>query len=296
MDKSLPRTAAASAAAQDLNIMGINRRDVGIDLLNFTLAWAAVNGAITEPESKVLIGKTGALKRYADQGYLAQIELPPGLKAAPYFPHEDYFQLTEKGKMQLLMHRPEYANYGNLSLSQFMYLHDFIVRIEAAWRIHCCLIAGFLPESRFPGRCKPNRKQHDAIWITFAQKRFGVEVEAFDWKSGNKLAQFVAYCLNSITEKHIDGLYVFVQTPAALKHYAEAFKAGQSYFPEWVKENGKWYPRQASKTIITPKLASWVRVELIRSEQEIKELVAPKPTYFMDSFVKDVEAGRYDYD
>lgn len=288
---STPRTATASAAARNLIDMHIDRREVGMKALSLALGWTALNGLVTEPEAKILLGRTGMLKRYADQGYLKQIPLPPGLKSAPHFPHQHYFHLTEKGSMLVAIHIPHLAGYGNLELRQRTYLHDFIGRIEAAWRIRTCGISTYIPEIRLPDLASPNQKQHDGHFILLNGDRVGLEIEAADWKSGDKLVRFAAQCLNSITNNRVQRILVLVQSHRGIEHYAKPFLAGQSYFPEWVQESGRWWPRQSSKTVITPDLADKVKVDLILTEREVAEKLMPEPTIFMqgalDEFARE---------
>ncbi len=278
-----PRTAAATAAAMELVGIGLNRREMGKKSLLSIAVWCAVNGLTTEPESRILLGRAGMLKKFADQGYFKQIDLPPGLKAAPYFPHHHYFQLTDKGLMFLVTYLPHMAQYGNLELRQGIYLHNFIARIEAAWRIRVCNVQAYVPESRLPDLASPFQKQHDGHLITFAGQRVGLEVEAADWKSGEKLARFVAQCLNSITNNRVQCIQILVQTEAAKRHYSKPFAAGEVYHPEWAKENGRWYPRKISKTVIPPELAAKVKVDLILREKGIAALLQPEPAIWLPS-------------
>lgn len=96
---------------------------------------------ITEPEANILVGRPGEARRYAKQGYLSQNKLPPGLKAAHHFPHHQYFHLTEKGYLFVAQHIPHLVGYGNRDIQQRSYFHDFIARVEAAWRIHVLQLA-----------------------------------------------------------------------------------------------------------------------------------------------------------
>lgn len=286
------RTKAASTAAQALIDMHINRRDMGLKSLLLMLGWTAVSGHTTEPEARILLGRTGMLKRYAKQGYLVQNNLPPGLKMAPRFPHQHYYSLTEKGTMMVASHIPHLCGYGNLELRQRTYLHDLICRTEAAWRIRLCMIQGYIPEVRLPELASPNHKQHDGHLIFHEDILVGLEVEAADWKSGDKLARFVAQCLNSITNDRVQGVCVLVQTEAALRHYSKPFQAGQTYCPEWVKESGRWRARQSSRTIITPGLAAKVVVKRILSEADVLELIAPEPTIFQPSAILEMQEAQ----
>lgn len=276
-----PRTAAASAAAQKLIFMRVNRRKRGKNFLLLLIGWAALNGSITEPEAKILLGRAGSLKKYSKQGYFKQIPLPPGLKSAPHFPHQYYYHLTEKGLMMLVMHLPHLAEYGNLELRQRLYLHDFIGRIEAACRIRICDIQAYVPEIRLPDLASPNQKQHDGHYVLHTGKRIGVEVEAADFKTGDKLAHFAAQCFNSITNDRVQQIQILVQTESARRHYAKPFIAGQTYCPVWIKENGRWYPRQSSKIIIPPDLAAKVKVDLILSEKDVADKLLPEPTIWL---------------
>lgn len=278
---NLPRTTAASAAAQNLIDMHIDRRAMGVKARLLVLSWAAINGLITEPESSILIGRVGILKRYTKQGFLIQIPLPPGLKGAPHFPHLHYFQMTEKGMMTVSWHLPDFAGYGNLDLRQRTYLHDFIGRIEAAWRVRNCLISSYFPEARLPDLASPNQKQHDGHYVLPDGLRIGIEVEAADWKSGDKLARFAAQCLNSITNNRVQGILILVQNQRAVAHYSKPFAAGETYHPEWIKESGRWYPRKSSATAISKELAAKVKVQMIRTELEIREILKRQPTIFL---------------
>ena len=278
-----PRTAAASAAVQELIFMGIDRRAMGEKARVFALSWAALNGLITEPEAKILLGRAGMLKRYTKQGFLTQIPLPPGLKSAPHFPHQYYFQLTEKGMMMVTWYLPHLAGYGNLDLRQRTYLHDFVGKIEAAWRVRICNIQSYVPEIRLPELASPNQKQHDGHYVMYSGERIGVEVEAADFKTGDKLARFAAQCLNSITNNRVQRIQVLVQTEGARRHYAKPFMSGQTYCPIWVKENGRWFSRQSSKIVITPDLAARVKVDLLISENEVADKLHPEPTIWMPS-------------
>lgn len=285
--KNFQRTASASLAENQLIEMNINRREIGMKTLILILGWAASNGLITEPESKIITGRAGMLKRYSSQGYLIQIKLPPGLKGAPHFSHEHYYHLTEKGMMMVSVHLPHLSDYGNIALRQRMYLHDFIGRIEAAWRLRVCQIVGYFPEVRLPDMASPNQKQHDGNYLLFGGDRIGVEVEAFDHKSGDKLARFVSHCLNSITSNRVNGLLLLVQTESARRHYSKPFFAGEEYCPEWVKQNGRWYPRKISSTIITKELSLKVDVKLILTESQVKNEVACMPTIYLPSAFDD---------
>lgn len=277
---TMPRTAKASQAAKLLVATGVNRRNKGKAALILVLRFAAQNGLITEPESKILLGRTGMLKRYAKQGYFYQIPLPPGLKAAPHFPHLHYYHMTEKGMMMVAAHIPQLAGYGNLELKQRTYLHDFIGRIEAAWRLRVCEITWYIPETRLPELSSQNHKQHDGHFLLFNGERIGIEVEAADWKSGNKLALFVAQCLNSITKNRVQGVLILVQNHTALNHYAAPFQAGKNYCQEWIKESGKWVPRKSSQTVITSELSAKINVSLILNEAEISYRVCREPAEF----------------
>lgn len=223
------------------------------------------------------------LKRYSKQGFLKQIDLPPGLKAAPHFPHLHYFHMTEKGALLLAMYLPHLACYGNLELRQRTYLHDFIGRVEAAWRVRICAIQSYIPEIRLPDLASANQKQHDGHYVMYGGERIGVEIEAADWKSGSKLAMFVAQCFNSIANNRVQRVMVMVQTETARRHYAKPFTAGEVYHPEWVKESGKWWPRKSSKVVISQELAAKVKVDLICSEQVVAAQLAPKPTEMLAS-------------
>lgn len=284
---STPRTAAASAAARNLIDMHIDRREMGMKALSLVLGWTALNGFATEPEAKILLGRAGMLKRYAAQGYLKQIPLPPGLKSAPHFPHQHYFHLTEKGSLLVAMHISHLIGYGNLELRQRTYLHDFIGRIEAAWRIRTCGISTYIPEIRLLDLASPNQKQHDGHFVLLNGDRVGLEIEAADWKSGDKLARFAAQCLNSVTNNRVQRILVLVQSQRGIEHYAKPFLAGQSYFPEWVQESGRWWPRQSSKTVITPDLADKVKVDLILTEREVAEKLIPEATIFLGEYARE---------
>lgn len=287
--KTSPRTSAASAAAQDMIEMGIDRREIGFKKLLLALGWTAINGASTEPEIRILLGRAGMAKRYANQGYLIQNDLPPGLKSAPHFPHQHYYHLTEKGMLMLTKHVQHLAGYGNLELRQRLYLHDFICRIEAAWRTRLCLVEGYLPEVRLPELSSPNHKQHDGHLLLHGGGRIGLEVEAADWKSGDKLARFAAQCLNSITNNRVQRVLVLVQTEAAVRHYSKPFQTGQAYCPEWMMKSGKWSKNESSRTTITPDLAAKVSVKLITTEEEIAQLLMSEPTEFLPSALRQIE-------
>lgn len=181
------------------------------------------------------------------------------------------------------MYFPELAGYGNLELRQRTYLHDFIGRIEAAWRVRLCEISMFIPEIRLPDLASPNQKQHDGHYVLHTGERVGVEVKAADFKTGDKLARFAAQCLNSITNDRVRQIQILVQTESARRHYAKPFIAGQTYCPVWIKENGKWYPRQSSKTVISPESAAKVKVGLALSEKEVAEKLLPEPTIWLPS-------------
>lgn len=293
MSSSL-RTAAATKAAKELIEMGIDRRSIGLKYLLLILGWAAINGQITEPESRLLLGRAGKLKHYASQGYLIQHDLPPGLKAAPHFPHLHYFHLSDKGMMLLLQHHPHLCEFGNMDLRQRLYLHDFIGRIEAMWRFRSCRIAGYIPECRLPELSSANHKQHDGHFIMHNGDRIGLEVEAADWKSESKLARFVAQCLNSIANNRVQRVLILTQTESAKRHYAEPFQAGKFYYPFWIKENGRWYPKQSSKTIISHELSSKVSIELIQSESEIADLIEPHPPTWLPSTEEYFEEGYFE--
>lgn len=279
-----PRTAAASAAAQELIFMGIDRRAMGLKSLLLVIRTAVLNGGlITEPESRILHGRAGMLKKYSAQGYFKQISLPPGLKAAPHFPHEHYFQLSDKGYMLLALHFPELVGYGNLELKVGMYLHDFVARIEAAWRIRTCMIHSYIAESRLPDLAAPSQKQHDGHFMLYNGDRVGLEVELSDFKTGAKLARFAAQCLNSITNNRVQGIQILVLTESNQRHYAKPFEAGQKYCAVWIKENGRWIPRQSSESVITTELAAKVKVDLILSEHAIAKKLTPEPSIWLPS-------------
>ena len=146
-----------------------------------------------------------------------------------------------------------------------------------------CLTVSYIPEGRLPDLSYALQKQHDGHLITLNGLRVGLEVEAFDWKSGWKLEKFAAQCINSITNERVHGVLILVQNEAALKHYSKPFKAGTTYCPEWVKRSGKWLALKSSETTITPALAARVSIELIRSEAEIKNSLTPPPSIWMPS-------------
>lgn len=277
------RTKLASDAAKQLINMGIDRRAMGFRSLLLILGWASLNGQITEPEARILLGRAGMLKKYARQGYLKQILLPPGLKSAHHFSHLHYFHLTKKGQMLVAMYIPDLIGYGNLELRQRTYLHNFIGRIEAAWRIRICAIQGYIPEIRLPELSSVNQKQHDGHYMLFTGERIGIEIEAADWKTGTKLARFVAGCLNSITNNRVQRILILVQNETVRNHYAKPFFEGQVYFPEWVMESGKWWPRKSSRTIIPPELAKKVKVDLICAEFDVADRIRKEPTIWLDS-------------
>ncbi len=287
-----PRTAAASTAARNLIDMHVDRRAMGEKARLLALSWAAINGLITEPEASILTGRTGMLRRYAKQGYLIQNDLPPGLKSAPHFPHLHYYHLSEKGMMTVTWHLPYLMGLGNLDLRQRTYLHDFIGRIEAAWRVRNCLISGYIPEARLPDLASQAQKQHDGHFISFYGARVGLEVEAADWKSGNKLAMFAAQCLNSISNNRVQRVLILVQNQHAVVHYSKPFAVGEIYHPEWVKESGRWRPRKSSATVVSKELAAKVKVQLIRSESEIRGTLQRQPTIFLsdgEPTIKEVD-------
>jgi len=286
---SSPRTEMATEAAQDLIYMRVNRRLLGLKNLVYVLAWAAINGQITEPECHLLLGRAGKLNHYAKQGYFERHNLPPGLKAAPHFPHLHYFHVTDKGMLLLLQYYPHLCGYGNLEIRQRLYLHDFICRIEAMWRFKTCKIDAFIPESRLPELSSPNHKQHDGHFILRNGRKVGLEVEAADWKAGVKLDRFVAQCLNSVSNNRVQGILVLAQTASASRHYADPFKAGKYYFPEWIKHNGHWYPKQSSKTTISAELAAKVHVDVIRSQDKIFGLVDSQPISWLPSVAEYFE-------
>lgn len=286
---NLPKTAAACSVVHDLLEQGFDRQAHGIKRKTLVLGWAALCGLISEPESAILLGRAGELRRFAKQGYLVQVDLPPGLKGAPHFPHAHHFHLTEKGQLFVAHHVPHLSQYGNRPIQQRTYLHDFIARIEAAWRIRVLQYVGYIPEARLPDLAHQFQKQHDGHLLTFGGLRVGLEVEAADWKSGDKLARFVAQCFNSIINQRVQGVLVLVQNEAARKHYAKPFQAGQTYCSEWVKRAGKWEARQSSQTEVTPGMAAKVRVELIRTKQQIEhELIPPVPVW-MPSITSQLE-------
>ena len=271
------RTAAASASAKMLIDMYVNRRDMGMITRLLILRWCSENGLITEPESKILTGRVGMLRIYAQQGYLIQMKLPPGLKGAPHFPHEHYFRLSEKGMMLLVIRDPDFPEYGLVELRQRTYLHDFICRIEAAWRVRICEIVRYVPEIRLADLASKNQKQHDGHFLCPNGERIGVEVEAFDRKSGDKLARFAAQCLNSITNDRVQRVLVLVQTKTALAHYSKPFLAGHAYCPEWILNKGRWFPNESSKVKISTVLAEKVSVQLMQTEEEVGDIVSPEP-------------------
>ncbi len=269
------KTAAATAAVQDLLEMGIDRHALGRKKKMLILGWAALCGNVTEPESNILLGRAGELKRLTDRGYLRKIDLPPGLKASPHFPHHHYFHLTDKGMLFIAQYLPHLAGYGNRPLPRVTYLHDHIARIEAAWRVRVLHYVGYTPECRLPDLSYPLQKQHDGHLINILGQRVGMEVELGDEKTGDKLAKFAAQCLNSVTNDRVQGVLILTPTNALQKHYAGAFIAGKTYCPEWVLKANKWKPNLSSQTVITPGLARSVRVEVIRSKKEVEQLLVP---------------------
>ena len=272
------RTAAASAGAKNLIYLNINRRELGRITLLLVLRWLAENGQMTEPESYILTGRAGMLKRYANQGYLVQYSLPPGLKGAPHFSHEHYYHLAEKGLMLIAMQLPDLSEYGNVELRQRVYLHDFIGRIEAAWRVRTCEIDRYVPEIRLPDLCTKNQKQHDGHYICVNGERIGVEIEAFDRKSGDKLARFAAQCMNSITNDRVQKILILVQTEAARIHYAKSFEVDREYCQEWVLGSGRWHPKISSKVKVSEDLAAKISVKLLLTELKVREIVSGVPT------------------
>lgn len=274
------KTAAASKAVCELLEMGFDRHAYGRKKKIVGLGWTALCGNITEPESCILLGRAGELKRFADRGYLQQFNLPPGLKGAPHFPHAHYFQLTEKGMLFVAHHLPQLAGFGNRPLATSTYLHDFIARVEAVWRVHVLHYVGYIPECRLPELSYAHQKQHDGHLISAQGKRVGLEVELRDQKTGEKLDRFKARCLNSITSGRVDGVLILTPTEAMRKHYANAFAVGKTYCSEWVMQANKWKPRLSSETVITPELGRKVRVELLRTKAQIeRELIPPAPVW-----------------
>jgi|GEM_PF-1280849 len=289
--------APATAAAHELIEMHVNRQQMGENKKILILGLAAVYGTITEPESHILLGRAGELKRFVKLGLLMQIDLPPGLKAAPHFPHMHHFQLSEKGKQFVAHHLPHLAGYANANLHQFTYLHDHIARIEAAWRIRVQQYSGYVPERCLPDLASPFQKQHDGHLITHAGERIGLEVEAADWKCGDKLSKFVAQCFNSIMNERVRGVIVLVQNQTALEHYAKPFEAGREYHQVWVKESNKWVRKESSRTVITPELAARVTVDLIRTKQQIlQEVEAPESVWMPSAELQAQEDFRLYYD
>ncbi len=269
------KTAAATAAVHDLLEMGFDRHAFGRKKKMLILGWAALCGNVSEPESNILLGRGGELKRLADRGYLKRIDLPLGLKSSPHFPHLHYFHLTDKGMLFIAQYLPHLAGYGNRPLPRATYLHDHIARIEAAWRIRLLHCVSYIPECRLPDLSYPLQKQHDGHLINILGQRVGMEVELGDQKTGDKLAKFAAQCLNSITNNRVQGVLVLTPTDAIRKHYAGAFVADKTYCREWVQQANKWKPKLSSETVITPELAKKVRVEVIRSKKEIERLLTP---------------------
>jgi hypothetical protein len=275
------KTAAASEALSEMLEIGFDRHAYGVKKKILALGWAALCGNITEPEACILLGRAGELKRYADKGYLQQIDLPAGLKASTHFPHQHYYHLTEKGMLFVAHHVPHLACYGNRPLAKATYLHDHIARLEAAWRVRVLRYTGYIPECRLPELSYALQKQHDGHLISARGGRVGMEIELGEQKTGEKLDKFAAQCMNSITNERVEGVLVLTPTDAIQKHYAKAFAVGKTYCTEWVKQSSnKWKPKLSSQTVITPELAKKVVVGIIRSKRQIEiELIPPEPTY-----------------
>jgi hypothetical protein len=287
--------AAAAACSKEQIDMHINRRQLGEDKKLFILGTCAQNGLITEPESEILTGQSGYLNHLAKLGFLIKIDLPAGLKSAPHFPHLHYYQLTEKGYLFVSVHKPYMAGYRNQSLHQRTYLHDFIARIEAAWRIRLLLIAGYIPEIGLSVLRSSFQKIHDGHFVLHSGAQIGLEVEAQDCKSGDKLARFASQIFNSIENKRVDGVLILVQNDAAKNHYSKPFESGQEYFSEWVMQSGKWVPRQSSLVEISPELAAKVKVVLIRTKAQIKAAMAKPEPIWMPSALVEIEENTVLY-
>ena len=125
----------------------------------------------------------------------------------------------------------------------------------------------------------------------FDGHRIGIEVEAADWKSGNKLAVFAAQCLNSIANNRVQEVLILVQNQRAIAHYSKPFAVGETYYPEWVKESGRWYSRKSSAAIISRELSAKVKVQMIRMEPEIRKMLEREPTIFLpdDVTIKGID-------
>ena len=277
------RTAAASFAANFSIEMHIDRCQMGAITMLLILRWCLENGLITEPESRILTGRAGMLKRYANQGYLIQLQLPPGLKGAPHFGHEHYYKLSEKGMMLLVMRDPDFPEYGLVELRQRTYLHDFIGRIEAAWRVRTCEIVRYVPEIRLAELSSKNKKQHDGHFLCPNGERVGVEIEAFDRKSGDKLARFAAQCMNSVTNDRVQRILILVQTETARCHYSRPFQVGREYCPEWILHKGRWYPKESSKVKISQELSDKVSIEIMLTEDQIMKILVVQPCDFLSA-------------
>ncbi len=289
------QTAAASYELRLLMGLGFDRKVHGLRKLILILGWAGLNGNVTEPEACILLGRPGELRDYARQGYLQQFDLPIGLKSAPYFPHQHYFQLTTKGMMFVQRFLPHLAGYGNVPLSNKFYLHDHVARIEAAWRIRTLNCVSYMPECRLSQPAYEFQKRHDGILYTPLERPIGLELELEEWKSGNRFAMFVARCLNSITNDRVYYVLILVQGEAKRDHYAAPFQAGKTYCPEWVKRSGRWEARKSSETVITSELAARVRVDTILSKRDVEFMVRPRDPVWSNVAEEEAKAASVLY-
>lgn len=266
-DRTHEATRARRLQIELLQEQGRTTRDIGHERLCSLLFWAVTCGTVTEPESRILTGKRGLLKRFAGQGWFTQKPMPAGLIVSLEFPHQHYFLPTSAGLEFFYQRVPDYMQYILRGVGQH-YAHEYVGRIEAAWRFKSGLIDGFAPEFRLSAQNLDGWKHYDALWTHPDGKTTGVEVENFDHKTGNKLARFVSMIVNDLIDKTISAACIIVPSETQKKYYAAAFSEGASYYREWIFEQRKWWPVIKSQTQIDAVLAQQIEV-VVRKGREL---------------------------
>lgn len=122
--------------------------------------------------------------------------------------------------------------------------HQILVQTLTLQTLSTGKITGFKSEFELASRSQTGRKQPDALWHLEGQFNVGVEVE-LTAKWGRKFDEFIHKTINTLVapeggKARFILVYIFSDSAAIVRRYADAFAPGATYF-SWTKNSsGHW--------------------------------------------------------
>jgi hypothetical protein len=252
--------------------------------------WVLRNGFTIELVTSILFGnsKSDYCSRLAKRGLLKSTPIPPGYPVSRYYPANNYYTLTDAGLALALYHDPLITNYPEIDphkVRAATYFHSVLFQVETAFMLCNKTISDYKTERMLP-HGKLQVKIPDGSWLHHSGEWVHVEIENRDFKCANKLLLFVSGILNSLDNGGYKYAMVMTHTQDIQAHYKSAFKAGEKYFTQWVKDpKGNWIPKPYSETLIDEVTSRRVMFKTYTSPAIIRKEQRAKNNSKLDLFI-----------